>query len=177
MWLALIHIAQNVDRKKAKDQKIPSYVFSSILSLFVSLIYACLSTILCLHALHPLLSSVQPLDYKGYRQCPNFLLFFFYSKHKTSTKRQQQKKEIQKPHLLHKALQMQCLLAMLQLFCATAHASLELTCFRAVITLSGTFTFCESQCAPGGEHRALGLMQVQKTPKIHTNQVIKTDVN
>lgn len=59
---------------------------------------------------------------------------------------------------------MQCLLAMLQLFYATAHASLELTCFRAEIPLSGTSTFCESQCTLD-EHGALGLMQISKLKK------------
>lgn len=54
------------------------------------------------------------------------------------------KKETWKPHLLHKALQMQCLLAMLQLFCASAHASLELTRFKAEIPLPATFTFCKA---------------------------------
>lgn len=62
-------------------------------------------------------------------------------------------KETWKPHLLHKALQMQCLLAMLQLFCASAHASLELTRFKAEIPLPGTFTFCKAVTLRG-EHRA-----------------------
>lgn len=158
-------------KKKTKDPNIQPCISSSILSLFVSLIYSWLSNFIffLLHVLHLLLSFIQSLDYKEYRHIVQTSVPVSSSKQKTSTK---QRKETWKPHLLHKALQMQCLLAMLQLFCATANASLELTCFGAEILLSGTSTFCESQCTLGGEHRALSLMQVKKKKVIQTRSSI-----
>lgn len=43
----------------------------------------------------------------------------------------------------------------------------RLTCSRAKIPLSGTSTFCESQCTLGGEHRALGCRLNKQTHTKH----------
>lgn len=169
-----------IQKEKAKDPKFQLYISCSIFNLFVSLIFSCLSNhFFSLRVLHLLLSSLQPLDYIEYRHIvqtsvPISLSSSILNRKMQPKKKEEKKikkeKETWKPHLLHNALQMQCLLAMLQLFCTTAHASLELTCFRAEIPLSGTSTFCESQRTLG-EHGALSLMQISKFKKIIVKDV------